>query len=309
MNSEVTVIICTYNRGHLLHETIPTIFQQNISNDRYQVLIINNNSTDDTSKILDGFAKHYSNLSIVNEVKQGLGYARNTGMNATTTDWIIYLDDDAKVPNNFVEKAIYNIKNSNFSCFGGIYLPWYKYGKPIWFRDEYASNNGKLSEFAVLKEDFISGGIMAINTAVLNKFEGFPTNLGMSGNHISYGEETLLQIRMRNSGIEIGYDPNWLIYHLVNRYKLSPWWYIKSGFASGRDAWLIYDESVSIKNILKYLFRSMKLFFIHLTKYTPKLINTNYKWQNWLIDILRPSILKCGQFYGGIKIHFKQYDK
>ncbi len=305
MNSELTVIVCTYNRGHLLSETIPTIFQQNVLNDRYQVLIVNNNSTDNTSEILNGFIKQYDNLSVINESKQGLGYAKNAGMNTATTEWIVYLDDDAKVPKDFIKKAISNINNSNFQCFGGVYLPWYKYGKPNWFLDKYASNSDKLSEFDILKEDFIAGGIMAIKKSILNKFNGFPVNLGMSGNHVAYGEETFLQISMRNVGIDIGYDPNWVIYHLVNRYKLSPWWFIKSGFASGRDSWATYEKQVSMKKILIYCFRSIKLFFVNLFQFTPKLITTNYKWQNWLIDILRPSVLKFGQIQGGIKLLFK----
>ncbi|NHZ86773.1 MAG: glycosyltransferase [Planctomycetia bacterium] len=305
MNPIITVIICTFNRGYLLSETIPTIFQQNISNDRYDVLIVNNNSTDNTTEILNSFIKQCDNLSVINEPKQGLGYAKNAGMNAATTDWLVYLDDDAKVPNDFVKKAINDINNSKFQCFGGVYLPWYKYGKPKWFLDRYASNKGKLSEFNTLNKDFISGGIIAIKKSILNKFGGFPTNLGMSGNKIAYGEETLLQIHMRNSGLEIGYDPNWVIFHLVNRYKLSPWWFIKSGFVSGRGAWLTYEEPVSVEKIIIYFFRSMKLFFINIFKYTQKLIDKNYKWQNWIIDILQPTVIKFGQIYGGIKLLLK----
>lgn len=305
MNPKLTIVICTFNRGYLLPETIPTIFQQNVEKNRYHVLIVNNNSIDNTQELLESFAKQYENLSVINEPKQGLGYAKNIGMEKTTTDWIVYLDDDAKVPNDFVKKAINNINNSKFQCFGGVYLPWYKYGKPKWFLDRYASNKGKLSEFNTLNKDFISGGIMAIKKSTLKKFGGFPTNLGMSGNQIAYGEETLLQIRMRKSGMKIGYDPNWVIFHLVNRYKLSLRWFIKSGFASGCGAWLSYEEHVSLKKIIIYFFRSIKLFFVNIFKYTPKLMNKNYKWQNWLIDLLQPTIIKFGQIYGGIKLLLK----
>ena len=300
MNPQLTIIICTFNRGYLLNETIPTIFEQNISIDNYHIIIVNNNSTDNTTEILNSFIIQYDNLTVINESEQGLGFARNAGMNATKTDWIIYLDDDAKVPNDFIEKALYNINNSNYQCFGGVYLPWYKYGKPKWFRDEYASNGGMQAKFDTLKKDFISGGVMAINKSILNKFGGFPTNLGMRGNQVAYGEETLLQIRMRNSGIEIGYDPHWVIYHLVNRYKLSPWWFIKSGFANGRDAWVTYEEQVSFKKILIYGFRSIKLFLMNIFEYTPKLIVKNYKWQNWMMDVLKPTITIIGQIKGGI---------
>lgn len=305
MKTELTVIICTFNRAHLLPETIPTIFQQNVPMVRYQVLIVDNNSTDNTAELLNGFIKQYDNLTVINESKQGLGYAKNAGMDTATAEWIVYLDDDAKVPNDFIKKAINNITNYNFQCFGGVYRPWYKYGKPSWFHDKYVSNSGKLSKFSTLKEDFISGGIMAIKKSLLHKLGGFPTNLGMSGNRIAYGEETLLQILMRNSGIEIGYDPNWIMYHLVNRYKLSPLWFIKSSYASGRDGWLSYKENASIKIIIKYFFRSIKLLFVNLFQFTPKLFKKEYKWQNWLIDIIRPTVLKFGQIHGGLKLLIK----
>jgi len=284
-----------------LRETIPTVFQQNVSPDRYKVIIVNNNSTDNTLVILNDLIKLYNNLSIITDSKQGLGHAKNTGMNAATTEWIIYLDDDAKVPNDFVKKALININNSQYDCFGGVYLPWYKYGRPNWFLDKYASNAGKLSEFSTLKKDYLAGGIMAIKKSVLNNFNGFPTNLGMSGDQIAYGEETSLQIRMRSAGIKIGYDPNWIMYHLVNRYKLSIWWFIKSGFASGRGAWLTYGERVSFRKILIYGIRSIKLIFMNILKYTPKLLEKDYKWQNWSIDILTPTIIIFGRIYGGMK--------
>ncbi|MFC1785801.1 glycosyltransferase, partial [Candidatus Neomarinimicrobiota bacterium] len=113
MNPELTIIICTFNRGHLLSETLPFLFQQNVSEDNYHVLIVDNNSTDNTSEIINGFKKRYDNLSVINEYNQGLAYARNTGMNVATTDWIVYLDDDAKIPKDFVKKAINNIHNHN----------------------------------------------------------------------------------------------------------------------------------------------------------------------------------------------------
>jgi len=305
MRPVVTIIICTFNRSHLLPETIPTVFNQNISPNYYRVIIVNNNSTDNTNKILLEFASKFDNLKIIDELNQGLSYSKNTGLNFASTEWLIFLDDDAKVPNNFIEKALININDSQYQCFGGVYLPWYKYGKPKWFHDRYASNSGKLSKFTTLKEDFISGGIMAIKKSTINKFGGFSTRLGMNGNHIAYGEETLLQIQMRKSGIKIGYDPTWEIYHLVSRYKLSPWWFIKASFASGRGAWLTYEEHVSLKNIFIYLLRSIKLFFVNIVKFTPKLINKNYMWQNWLIDILQPTFIKFGQIYSGIILSLK----
>ncbi|MDZ4681254.1 MAG: hypothetical protein SGI94_12515, partial [Saprospiraceae bacterium] len=62
---------------------------------------------------------------------------------------------------------------------------------------------------------------------------GFDPALGMSGTRVAYGEETEVQYRMRKDGIEIGYDPEWVIYHLVAPYKLKVEWFFKAGFAWG----------------------------------------------------------------------------
>lgn len=304
MIPKLTVIICTYNRGKLISETIPTIFNQNISSDNYNIIIVDNNSKDDTSKLLKEFSKKYKNLYIINEESQGLSYAKNTGMRTAKTDWIVFLDDDAKVPFDFVSKALNNIDNSNFSCFGGVYLPWYKYGRPKWYIDEYASNANKLSKFGVLQKGFISGGIMAIKRNVLLNYGGFSTEIGMKGNNTAYGEETLLQIMLRKDGHDIGYDPNWIIYHLVGEYKLSAGWFLKSGYASGRDYWTIYDDIPTMKKLFTLFYRTFKSFFINFYKYTHSLFRNNYYIQNWIIDLINPIVIKWGQIIGGVKLIF-----
>jgi glycosyltransferase involved in cell wall biosynthesis len=286
----------------LIKETLPSLFNQNVSQDDYNVIIVDNNSTDQTTEFLEQIPKKYNNVTIVFEKKQGLSHAKNAGMMHTKTEWIVYLDDDAKVPFDFVSKAQKNIVNSKFKCFGGVYLPWYKYGKPKWYKDEYVSNKDKLLEFNTLNKDYISGGIFAINKNLLMQYNGFSTNIGMKGDNVSYGEETLLQIKIRKDDYEIGYDPNWLIYHIVAKYKLSPWWFLKNGYVSGRDSWIIYTDNPSTKKLFLYFYRSIKLFFINLYKYTKKIINSDYYMQNWIIDVLRPTVLKYGQIVGGVKI-------
>lgn len=302
MNPKLTVVVCTYNRCELIKETLPTLFKQDVPHGDYDIIVVNNNSTDQTDELLQDFAHNQSNLSIVIESKQGLSHAKNTGMLHAKTDWIVYLDDDAKVPFDFVSKAQKNIDTSKFDCFGGVYLPWYKYGKPRWYKDKYASNKGKLSEFDILNNDYLSGGIFAIKKRLLMIYDGFPTNVGMKGNKVAYGEETLLQIKLRNDGYEIGYDPNWIMYHLVGRYKLSPVWFLKNGYASGRDSWIIYQKNPSIKKLLLYFYRSIKFFIINFFKSTKKILNYNYYAQNWIIDVFRPTLLKVGQIIGGLKL-------
>ena len=305
-NSKITIIICTYNRASLLPETLPPIFNQNISEKEYDVLVVNNNSNDSTNEILLSFVSKKSNLSVINEAQQGLSYARNTGYKNATTEWIVYLDDDAIVSSNFVQTAQQIINTKKYDCFGGIYSPWYKYGKPKWFKDIYASTADYYKKDNNHTIEFASGGIMAIKKSVLNKFDGFPNHMGMIGNTMAYGEETFLQNQMKRHGYHIGIAPEWEIDHIVNRYKLNPIWFIKNGYVSGRDAWIIYDDQVSYKNILKYTMNIITVFFTKFIKITPKLLKNNYYWQNWFIEILRPVSMQYGRVVGGLKLIYNK---
>jgi glycosyltransferase involved in cell wall biosynthesis len=308
MTPLVSVIICTHNRVFLLKETLPNIFIQNVDKDLYNVIVVDNNSTDGTAKYLLEQLDNFDNLFIINEDQIGLGFARNTGYEKANSEWIIYLDDDAIVPQDFLKIAIDIINSKQYNCFGGVYTPWYKYGRPKWYKDYYAStlefvNNDNLKNIA-----YASGGIFAIKKLLLEKFGGFPTNIGMKGNSISYGEETQLQIKLKKSGHEIGIIPKWQMKHLVNKYKLNIWWFILNGYVTGRDAWIIYKEDISIKKIGKYFFRFVKgvivLPFTNLLKLNEK----DYYLQNWFIESYQPISTNLGRVWGGIKILLSNND-
>jgi glycosyltransferase involved in cell wall biosynthesis len=302
MGPTVTVIICTYNRAHLLPETLPTILNQNIPKSNYNVLVVNNNSNDSTGEILSVLSKTHKNLSVINESQQGLSYARNTGYKNSSSEWVIYLDDDALVPENFINNAIQTISDTKYDCFGGVYTPWYKYGKPKWFKDIYASTAEYYLKNNTHKLAYASGGIMAIKKTILERFGGFPTNMGMVGNTMAYGEETFLQNQMKKHGYTIGIIPEWSINHIVNQYKLKPLWYIKNGYVSGRDAWIIYEEHVTIKKILKYIINTIKVLLIKLVVTTPKLFSHKYYRQNWIIETFHPVSMQYGRVIGGLRL-------
>ena len=303
---KITVIICTYNRGDLLSETLPSVFNQNVSESKYDVIVINNNSNDSTEEILINFSKSYSNLSVIKETQQGLSYARNAGYVNSTTEWIVYLDDDAMVPSDFVAIALQTIKSNKYDCFGGVYYAWYKYGKPVWFKDIYASTAEFYKQNNGHKLRYASGGIMAIKKSILIDFSGFPTHLGMKGNAMAYGEETFLQNQMKRNGYTIGINPKWNIKHIVNKYKLSPMWFIKNGYVTGRDAWIIYEEKISFKSIVKYMLNTIITLFKKLVITTPMLFQKNYYMQNWFIEIFHPISIQCGRVIGGLQLIFNK---
>lgn len=297
----VTVIICTYNRGNLLAETLPTILEQD--DNRFKVLIVDNNSTDNTNSVVNEFAIKHQNLEFIIENNQGASFARNTGCSEAKTEWIIFLDDDAKVPNSFINNAIDIIKASDYDCIGGIYYPWYKYEKPKWFKDKYASTAVLFENDNVAPQHtYISAGIMAIKKDVLTNVGGFSTSLGPSGSKMNYGEETNLHDKLIKNGYKVKIEPSWFMYHLVDQNKYRLKWFRQNGSAIGKDYWSIYNDQPNIKKILRFLIHSIRSTLAN----TKQLFKSDYRIQNWLVENVRILSFEFHRQLSGYTILFRR---
>lgn len=295
----ITVAVCTYNRAGLLEECLESLVNQTAAANTFEVIVVNNGSTDQTQRIAQRFASQYSTFHVVVENKQGLSHARNLAFRNARSDWISYIDDDAKAFPNFVERALRTIAIHRFDCFGGIYVPWYKFGRPKWYRDQWASNQaGKPTRVGIMPHDFASGGVMVIRKNVLEQLHGFSLRLGMIGGKTAYGEETQLQVAMRNSGMTIGFDPQLRVEHLVSKEKLTMSWFFKSAFAAGRDSWNTFGTRASWWKLIRQILSLPGTFFWKSAKTTCRLFNKDYYLQTWLVDTLRPCAYRIGRICG-----------
>ena len=96
MNNYLTIVICTYNRAHILPAALESLLRQTVSPDNYLLLIIDNNSTDKTQEVLIPFKNRFPHMRIVMEYNQGIAYARTRTLHEVTTPWFASLDSDAK---------------------------------------------------------------------------------------------------------------------------------------------------------------------------------------------------------------------
>ena len=295
---KLSIIICTYNRAEFLESAVDALLCQTVGLNSCEVIIVNNNSTDETQIIAEKVASTQPHFRVVFEKKQGLSHARNRGYKEATSEWVAYLDDDAKASENYVERMLYVIDHYDFDCFGGVYLPWYKYGKPKWYKAHYASNGFKLEKTGVLEDDYVSGGVIVFKKSVLERFNGFPVNLGMKGKKIAYGEENFLQVRMRQAGYRIGFDPNLRIKHVVSLNKLKVSWFLRSSFAKGRGTWITYGIKKTPLSVFRIAVNCCYFFVSNSYRYPFRLSNPDYYLQNLIMDLLRPVARACGQMLG-----------
>jgi len=296
-NRGFSIIICTRNRFELLKEAVNSLIPQIKNRKDIELLIVDNNSIDDTSKILTlNSCFNLDNIRLVSEKQIGLSYARNTGARISNFDWVCYMDDDAKANTDFVEVMFYTRENYSFDAFGGMFYPWYISPQPKWLPKEVGTMQEFSKETIVLnKGQFIAGGICAFNKELLFKAGAFPIDVGMRGDIIGYGEENYLQLKIRELGGIIGFNSNWIIYHLVATYKYSLKWNLVRFYSKGRDS-NAYLEPLSFLKKIILSFRVILVPPYLLILNTPQMLfNKNYFWQNWVLDSFKYSLRIYGR--------------
>ena len=90
----ISVIICTFNRSYLLKTCLDALIKQSATWSEFEVIIVDNNSLDDTSIVATEFTSKYPHFRYVVESQIGLSFARNTGFKNARTEWVLYIDDD-----------------------------------------------------------------------------------------------------------------------------------------------------------------------------------------------------------------------
>jgi glycosyltransferase involved in cell wall biosynthesis len=90
----VSVIIPTYNAVEWLPSAVHSVLSQSSVATPYEIIIVDNNSIDETCAVASNFRDLYDNVTVLNEPVQGAGAARNAGIRAARGKYITFLDSD-----------------------------------------------------------------------------------------------------------------------------------------------------------------------------------------------------------------------
>jgi glycosyltransferase involved in cell wall biosynthesis len=131
---DVSIVISTYNRCGMLEAALDSALAQESGGVRYEVIVVDNNSTDRTREVVERrINEGHANLRYVFELKQGVSYARNTGVANAAAPIIAFADDDVRVAGDWVA----NIKSEfdlhpEVDYLGGKILPHWPSPPPVW---------------------------------------------------------------------------------------------------------------------------------------------------------------------------------
>lgn len=255
----ISVIICTYNRADLLADVLQTVCEQSLERSEYEIIIIDNNSTDETPTIGQSFVALYPNVRCFVEMKQGLSHARNRGWQEARGEYVAYIDDDCKVPPKWLACADTIISEHAPDILGGPYFAFYNRPKPVWYKDVYGSYTPFPSATWLEQPDVLHGGNLFLRRELIAEIDGFNPELGMHGKQIAYGEEAALLCQLLSTvrNLRAYYDPELWVYHLVRPEKMSWRWIIRDAFIRGQYTYQVYpDEKFRLTLFLRRIVMS-----------------------------------------------------
>lgn len=102
----VSVIIPAYNKAETLREILVPLLEQERLDQPYEVLVVDNGSTDGTLPALNTLQVRYPHLHVLTEPRKGAGAARNRGILAARGDLLIFLDDDVLVQRDHIAQHL-----------------------------------------------------------------------------------------------------------------------------------------------------------------------------------------------------------
>jgi glycosyltransferase involved in cell wall biosynthesis len=172
----VSVVIPTLNRAEMLATTIERIENQTVGRDIYEVLVVDNNSSDHTQAVISQKAALYPNLKSFSQVKPGAAATRNIGIRAATGDVVLFIDDDIFAEPELIEQHIgYHNENPGCSIIGTVVSPWENSTDPFlrYLRDKGIFNPYSIACDRPMDFSYYHTGNVSTSRKLLQEVEGF----------------------------------------------------------------------------------------------------------------------------------------
>lgn len=213
---KVTVAIPTYNRADFLRQTLAGIVAQQFPRDHFEILVLDNNSTDHTRAVVGEFADVHPAPRYIHESNQGLDHARNRAIAEARGDIILFGDDDILVkPDWIAQMAVPFLADPlrRIGAVGGEVIPVFPDGLPEWVREWHAPLQFRPDTGPIGDRHSPMGANLAFPKWVFEQLGRFHTALDRAaGNYFSGGDTEMIR-RVRDAGFEVWFSPGGAVKH------------------------------------------------------------------------------------------------
>jgi glycosyltransferase involved in cell wall biosynthesis len=210
----LSIIIPTYNRKKKLAKCLKALHKQKISQESYELIIVNDGSTDETKKFLEEEMNFHENLKALHQENSGQAKARNKALDIAQGQVILFIDDDIYTSEDFLKTHIeFHKKNPEItkSCLG----------LTLWTPDEkitpymhWLTQGGHQFAYHKLKADQIVD-YKHFYTSNISVKRDLIAEARFDTDFKGYGWEDIeFAYRLfKNKSLSIEYKPNALAYH------------------------------------------------------------------------------------------------
>lgn len=234
---QISATVCTHNRAAYLRKALQSLVAQSLPRDRYEILVIDNASTDDTAVV----CAEFEGVRRIEERRLGLNIARNTGWRQAAGKYVAYLDDDAVACREWLDRIVRTFESvqPKPGCVGGkVDLLWEE-TRPTWLGDEFLSHLCKVDLLPSAgwveykKEQYLIGCNIAFDRSLLVNLGGFLESLDRKGSGLLSNGDILIEIRIREAGMGCYYHPGMTVDHHVSASRLTPKWFLRRFYWQG----------------------------------------------------------------------------
>jgi GT2 family glycosyltransferase len=198
----VSVVVATYNRKKMLGDCINSLFNQTYPKEEYEVIIINDGSTDGTEDTLIEYAKRAPcGFKWFTQDNSGQTVAFNLGIKNSTGEVVCITGDDCIMDTACIQNLIRGYDRKEVGAVGGRILGM----KTDGFVENYTEKSRMFSQEDFIYH-FIVGGNSSYRKSVLDEIKGFDE-------FFRHGQDTEICMRIRLKGYSLRYLPESIVYH------------------------------------------------------------------------------------------------
>lgn len=233
----VTVAVLTYNRSRLLRETLACIVRQNYPMGRWELLVVDNNSKDNTQDVVSSFTSAGTPPRLIVETRQGLDHGRNRAIDEAKGEILVLADDDILVEPDWLSEMVAPFSSDDahrIGVIGGEVVPVFPDGVPPWLEAAHRPLAFRTDTGPLHPSQAPMGANFAFPKWVFARFGKFDTNLDRQGERLFGGGDSEMIRRVRAAGLEAWFVPGARALHQMTADRLTFDYAMRHAFDSAR---------------------------------------------------------------------------
>jgi glycosyltransferase involved in cell wall biosynthesis len=238
--TDISVVVCTYNRADLLERALQSlVIQQCPPGLEYEIIVVDDGSTDRTTEVVRE-AKRCTDRRVVyvRENGRGISAVRNTGVHAARSEWIAFTDDDQIAEPTWLWNLWFAQAKASAQCVGG--------ARTLELPEKVLQSLPRQTRLILgeipcvgdlqpcTRDSLLCTGNLLLKKDLIQKVGGFDESLTQGG------EDTELLMRLRGAGVICWFTPHAVVRHIIPPYRLESG-YLTWASTRGGDCFAVRD--------------------------------------------------------------------